>query len=308
MKMLIEDILSFCHSEYTNQGTTPPCPKCVHPVKCSGSCEKCLEQVHWQTENGMPDYLCPNIINFYACKYLFKYASEIQYLLKESKLFCSIDNYNIISIGCGASPDLMAIENFLGSENHKKIMYTGFDINTRWNFIHNEISRHSENNSPNIKTKFSNADAVRLFYKQFNSIKNANILILQYLISSLYNSCNTDDIKEFLDKIVNKIEKISLKNIPFIIIVNDINHHTKARNHMEYLKNKISAKSLMNVEINQYYFNKNGLNSFQKHGIPHCSKDILYDIPEELFGYSPWRDCTSTQLLIEVNKGDTDDN
>lgn len=45
--MLIHEIVDYCNAEYRNADTTHLCHDCNHPSECTGSCKKCLEQVHY---------------------------------------------------------------------------------------------------------------------------------------------------------------------------------------------------------------------------------------------------------------------
>ena len=297
MKMLIDDILSFCDSEYTNQGKGPICNKCVHPASCGGGCENCLEEVHWHKESGMPDYLCPNIINFYACKYIYKYSSEIQYLLAESKVFSQIKDYHIVSIGCGASPDLMAIEGYFGSLEDKKISYLGFDINELWKPIHEQIINYSGHYS-NMDVEYWYKDAID--YIKDHKIDKANILILQYVISHFYKSNKIGEINSFFENIIKNIVIQKEDGVPFIIIINDVNSCYTGRNTHQILVNKLK-QNLFNTEISKFYFDYNISNSHQRYGKEHKHNSILYQIPQYLERYNPWERCSGAQLLIEIS-------
>ena len=110
--MLIHEIVDYCNAEYRNADTTHLCHDCNHPSECSGSCKNCLEHVHYPSKypNGKKDYDCENMINFHVCDYINKYASEMLYLLRKSEKLKEIEEYHILSIGCGAAPDLMAYD------------------------------------------------------------------------------------------------------------------------------------------------------------------------------------------------------
>ncbi|MBU9738034.1 hypothetical protein [Diplocloster agilis] len=154
--MLIDKIVDYCNKEYKSENTKYLCKKCVHPTKCSGSCKSCLEQVHYPKRypDGLRDYNCKNIINFYACTYLYKYASEIYYLIKKSESLNEIEDLHILSIGCGASPDLMAFEKYCEEkETLQTIAYFGFDKNELWRPIHEEIGEYVKNKD-NMRVKF----------------------------------------------------------------------------------------------------------------------------------------------------------
>ena len=113
---LYQTLTEFCDERYRNMG----CYQCVHFNGCPGNpcknCKQCLEEVHYPTKypKGRKDYDCERMLNFYVCDYSSKYASEMLYLLRKSKALEEIVNYNVLSIGCGACPDLMAFERYCG--------------------------------------------------------------------------------------------------------------------------------------------------------------------------------------------------
>lgn len=57
------------------------------------------------------------MLNFYVCDYSAKYTSELLYLMRKSQALEEIDDYHVLSIGCGGCPDLMAFEQYC-HENH----------------------------------------------------------------------------------------------------------------------------------------------------------------------------------------------
>ena len=100
--MLIDELLYFCDMQYKQNcfndkhghcGTN-----CSHPLQCPLSCEACLEQVHFPSKfsNGRIEYTCSNLLNYYVCKYSFKYASEIEYAFNTIDQMLFYPQYNIL--------------------------------------------------------------------------------------------------------------------------------------------------------------------------------------------------------------------
>ena len=126
--MLIDEIIDLCDSKYSATETTSTCMDCNHKEKCSGGCKQCLEEIHYPKKypSGKKDYDCNNLINFYVCDYSYKYASEIWYLLRKSEALKKLEKYNVLSIGCGGCPDLMAFESYIKETGgNKKVHYFG---------------------------------------------------------------------------------------------------------------------------------------------------------------------------------------
>jgi hypothetical protein len=297
--MLIDELIYFCDEQFSSQDTSYICSDCTHRINCPRSCKKCLEEIHYPDKypNGKRDYDCSNLINFYVCDYSYKYASEIWYLLKKSKTIKRIDRYNIMSIGCGGCPDLMAFESYIMDNNlSKQIYYIGVDKNKLWEPVHKQISMHK---SEIIKqTTFRYVDAIE--YLNTKSIKSANVLILQYIISHFYNTNQIAQINKFYDDLINRIVMHKQQNKPFVIIINDVNSIYRGRGYFLNLCQKLSEKGLQNTYA-QYYFDYNIKNDKQRYGERHANNDVLYDVPNKLYKYDPWVKCSSAQLLIELD-------
>ena len=104
-KALIKTIIGYCDKQYKQTD----CFVCDHqngcPGECEGNCKNCLEEVHYpgRYPNGKKDYDCSRMLNFYVCDYSAKYASELLYLMRKSQALEEINDYHVLSIGCGGS-------------------------------------------------------------------------------------------------------------------------------------------------------------------------------------------------------------
>ena len=94
--MPISQLVNFCNSRYDRSSKCTDCDE-----QCVG-CERCLDNMHFLRTQRR--YECGNISDFYVCKYVYKYASEIDYLLDSvnfHNLLNEFNDYRILSIGCG---------------------------------------------------------------------------------------------------------------------------------------------------------------------------------------------------------------
>ena len=297
--MLIHEIVDYCNTEYRDADTNHLCRDCNHPSECSGSCKNCLEQVHYPSKypTGKKDYDCDNMINFYVCDYINKYASEMLYLLRKSEKLKEIDNYHIISIGCGAAPDLMAFEQYVSeTDSSKKIGYLGFDINELWQPIHDKINEY---NCPVIKkTRFKYEDVIQFF--DARAVKEANVIVLQYVISHFYNTNQTHQIKSFFANLIENVVKHKDNGEPFVILINDVNSCNRGRNFFEDLVEALKSHNY-HGQFGCYYFDYRIQNDFQRYGDKHPSNGTLFNLSEyDLKIYEPWEVCSSAQMLIEI--------
>lgn len=296
--MLLEEIIKFCNNQYIAEDTQHICINCNHKCDCSGSCKNCLKEIHFPGKypDGKKDYDCKNLINFYVCDYTYKYTSEILYLLDLCEKLSYIDEYHIMSIGCGASPDLMAFEYYLKEINSdKRISYVGFDINTLWKPIHNHIQQYKS--SIIEKVQYEYVDAIEFINK--TTIAETNVLILQYVISHFYNTNQVCQIDNFIEDLMKHIIDYRDNNNPFIIIINDVNSCHRGRNYFDIIIEKIKAN--YSARCLKFYFDYNIQNEGQRFGKKHISNNVLFDIPQSIENtYQPWHSCSSAQLLIEI--------
>lgn len=297
--MLIHEIVKFCDNEYRNVDTEHLCKNCNHPTQCSGSCKSCLEQVHYPDKypNGKKDYDCKNMINFYVCDYINKYASEMLYLLRKSEILKEIYEYHILSIGCGAAPDLMAFEQYINetSQPHK-ICYYGVDVNDLWQNIHDRIKMYSSDAI--AKTGFKYEDAVEYF--DTKHIKRTNVIVLQYVISHFYNTGQIEEIQNFFSNLVKNVIENRNQGEPFAILINDVNSCRRGRDLFSDLVS-ILEDNKFECQFNKFYFDYRIQNEFQKYGEKHPKNDILFNLDcIDLDIYEPWERCSSAQMLIEI--------
>ncbi len=306
--MLIYELTNYCDSEYKSQDTEHVCSDCTHQHECSGGCKNCLEEVHYPTRypQGKKDYDCSNLINFYMCDYSFKYASEMLYLLSQSEALKEIDNYHIMSIGCGGCPDLMAFESYvLSTYPSKKIQYYGIDKNVLWKPIHNQIKAYLPMSRAKMRVKYVYDDAIDFFGRK--TIEDANVIVIQYLISHLYNTNQIAKINQFYGNLISNLIIHRESKNPFVILINDVNSCYRGRDCFKELCDRLAENGLEG-SYRQFYFDYRIQNESQRYGMKHISTEILYDIPDGFEIYQPWTQCSSAQLLIEIGRRDDIDN
>ena len=300
--MLIYELTKYCDSKYKEQDTAHICRNCNHQHQCSGGCKNCLEQIHYHNRHplGKKDYDCPNLINFYMCDYSFKYASEMLYLLSQSQALKEIDNYHLMSIGCGGCPDLMAFESYVLSTNaSKKVQYYGIDKNELWKPIHNEIKTYLPQSRVKMRAKYVYDDAIDFFGRKI--IEDANVIVIQYLISHFYNNSQIDKINQFFEDLISNLVVHREEKNPFVILINDVNSCNMGRDYFKELCDRLVENGFEN-SYSKFYFDYNIQNDFQRYGYRHVSTELLYDIPTGFEQYQPWTKCSSAQLLIEIRK------
>jgi len=285
---MINEFLEFCTSNYSR---AKKCRDCKNECPDTGDCEKCLEYIHYgKRENG---YNCQNIFYFYGCKYTYKYASEIWYLLVRYRNLKRLDELNILSLGCGSCPDFIGIDTLLKESKSKKtIKYYGVEINKDWNSIHSWIRKNSSNP---FEIKYIDVFEFLKNTDSFFKNNSSNIVIISYLISELLRS--KSNISNFINLLINNI----LSKLPkdSYLIINDFNRgltDVDPRSHYGTIGNL--AKSIPNVNVYSYHYSHN-LSSYYRFYNQHPNNNILFQLNPKITKFNPWQFCSSAQLIIE---------
>ena len=220
------------------------------------------------------------------------------YLLRKSEKLKLIDKYHILSIGCGATPDLMAFEQYAYETGvDKDICYFGVDVNPRWRNVHERIIAY--NSSVINRVTFKYKDAIKYFNK--TPIPNTNVIVLQYVISHFYNTGQIGQIKDFFVNLVKNVVDQKSRNEPLIILINDVNSCYRGRNFFEDFA-KILGDYKHKGYFWKFYFDYRIQNDFQRYGEKHPQNSTLFDLREiNLDIYESWNECSSAQMLIEID-------
>ena len=200
--MNLGKLVNYCDSMYKDSTTKCNCIECEEV--CYGDCEKCLDKIHFGDDRR---YNCTNIMNFYVCKYIYKYSSEIEHAFNECNLLSDKEYLNILSIGCGPCTDLVGIKNAIGAEDID-LKYVGVDLNERWRNIHEFI----RDNSNEMEIDFIYDDIFNVLDKDKNI--EFNVLVLQYVLSDMFKY--NDD--KSMRKVSAETNTVMKDNLPFAIL------------------------------------------------------------------------------------------
>lgn len=224
--MILEEVIGYCEDRLYEYGENCSNDQCTHPSgHCSGTCEDCLYEVHFSTEiNKRRDYCCDKLICNYVVKYAQRYKNNASIALKTIDM--SLYPYlNVLSVGCGAAPDLMALEERC---DNKHIFYYGYDRNTRWKDIHNFIEEQTDG-TKNIEAVFERKDIFDVLDNNDISDCGFNVIFIQYLISHLFNTNQIWMIDKLYKGLIHNVISKKPKNSPFLIVINDIDSCNKGR-------------------------------------------------------------------------------
>lgn len=287
--MLIDDVIEFCNLEYQNEDCIQCNSKIMCDMSCNG-CKQCLDDIHYHYNKYRDFYDCEKLLDYYVCRYSYKYCSEIIYALDELDL-SEYPYFHILSLGCGAAPDLMAFD-YMGYK--QKISYCGFDKNTCLEKIHDFI----EDSYWNGKVRFHrNVDV--LTYFENHALEKCNVLVIQYLISFFYNDIGAIGLKKWFEQLANNIVKYKPQNSPMLIIINDVDSVNTGRDAFPLFVNEIEKVGLNIVlEVRKRFKNHN----YYENSEQYETKRNVFDIPEKFISnYCVAITCESAQLILEVN-------
>ena len=283
--MLIDKVVHFCDDDYTNNG----CIGCEQSCLCELDCSKCLDDIHYHNNQIRRDYNCERLLDYYVCRYSYKYCSEIIYALRTVDL-SHYPYFNIISLGCGASPDLMAFEYM---NYPQPIRYKGFDINKGLDRIHNYILSNSMFDSIDY---YRECDVLELF--DTNQISNGNVIIIEYLISFFYQQIGFRGLCFWFDKIAEKVVSLKAPESPMLIIINDADSVYVGRDAFPQLCKAIEEKGLRIVREYRMRFQEH---DYYQGSVRHISCLNLFHIPDGFSEkYKVAINCSSAQLILEV--------
>jgi hypothetical protein len=198
------------------------------------NCLKCLKDSFYSKDSDTYD--CLKKLATYTIEYGSIYVSEIYHFLEQSQIL--EENFqdkkiNILSLGCGFKPDLIAIRKYFKSIKWKVDgHYRGYDIEDLWNDILLNV--------PNMK-KVGIKDITDGF-----DCTNYDIIFMNKVFSTLKN--------HGYDKKFLKTMKKELKNLKSgsLVIFNDINSQDMGRDEFDSFAKNNSLEA-----IGKYFFNRN---------------------------------------------------
>lgn len=291
--MLIDGIVNYCDAEYQKEDD---CCHCTYHENCPGRCDECLHFIHTPSAAPAPrQYDCPNMANFYTCKYSHKYTSELIYALQQLKDLRRRKRLNVMSIGCGPCTDLFALD-YLREQNSYRfdsIEYRGIDnAKDVWCHIHRQI-----------KLQKPNGAHVHFFYKDITELIDTiievdwvpDLIIFQYVFSDMQKHCSPRKLREFISKIAEFIND-KMDDSTYVVL-NDINLSTQwdgGREHFDTL-----LLNVTDAAYRKYHFNNNNKPNHYHYGEEYETNELIVEPPKRLRKYEPFDSCASAQLIIK---------
>lgn len=291
MENLLTYVTTLCDNYCSGEEYNKPCINCEYPKKaCTGDCNDCLNEVHFKDyyPAGKKDYDCVRMVCYYACRYCYKYCSEIESALNNIDSLSQFKKFNVLSLGCGCSPDLMAFDSYRKLNSIDiPINYLGIEANNIWSFINKQASSYRKNNS--IVARYVYGDVIEYLSK--TKLRGVNVIVIQYLISHLLATDQEIKINLLYDRLIRSV--INDQNDNLIIIVNDINRDL-FRRYIEIFLDKLNEAECTFNYTRRYF-------KFKPYGKVYLNSKSLHDIPVEIINkYKTSKNCSSMQLIIEI--------
>lgn len=276
---------------------------CSHPRgRCSSGrtslCwSKCLNEIyqHDTNQTGRARYNCNKLVHHYLYRQLDKQTSEMLVALRE--LDCIISSFlefNIISLGCGPCTELVALDYYNQEKGYNKnINYIGVDIEPTWNVIHTKIEEFLTQESYNIDFKcfFGDATDIKFLGNLFNN--KINIIVLNYVISSLYSNNELQKLNTLYSNIAKLISSNSINHC--IIIINDMNLSIRGTDTFVNILTDLKNNQVNILGHKACYFEAPNT---QVYGIKYSDNKTIF---EDLFYPQSFQNnkSTSAQLLVQ---------
>ncbi len=289
--MLIDELVSFCDEEYQNSECFPCTAKTICEGTCGEHCKECLDDIHYHNHQYRDEYDCERLLDYYVCRYSYKYCSEMIYALRLLDL-SEYPYFHILSLGCGGAPDLMAFE-YMAYE--QKISYIGIDKNKYWEKIHNYIQK----NFSSGRTQFKQKIDVLSYFEQ-NELKKCNVIVIQYLISFFYDTIGKRGIRKWFSQLAENIIRNKPKNSPLLIIINDVDSINTGRDAFPLFVEEIEKVGLtVSRELRRRFKKYN----YYERSMRYRSNQNIFErkIPSRfIHDYCVAKSCESAQLILEV--------
>ncbi len=304
---MITEILSRCNNRFLAKKLKKPCVDCTYDGFCPNDCESCLDYIH--TPSHAPDgaprrkYDCPNMADFYTCKYSCRYTSELIYALSRLKDLTSKNFIKVLSFGCGPCTDLFALD-YLRKNNelhYDKLEYRGIDYSKDvWGKIHSDI-----------KAVCASEITVKFFYKDMCEFVDVigqgawipDLVTFQYVLSDLRKNSDATAVTRFIEVFTEFANEFMPQKS--YIVLNDANFGIAYGGGREYFDRLFSSLKGFSC-IKGRFHNEHSRSTYYPRGYPYGDDSEgefpdnknFFDLIPWMY-YSPFDTCGSAQMLIK---------
>ena len=202
----------------------------------------------------------------------------------------SLDNFKVLSFGCGPCTDLFAIDylHTQGIISFNKLEYRGIDYcKDVWENIHKDIEKFN-NNTMSIKFFYHDLCEFINIISKNNWIPN--LIFFQYVFSDMKKHTGDNNTTRFITDFAAFFN--TKAKFGTYIIINDINlacSYGGGRDYFDYLNNLIKVKKYTTGQFNGYNY-----------GTMYANKENLFpNLLSKMSTFNPFDDCGSAQMIIK---------
>jgi hypothetical protein len=304
--MMISQLLTACDKRYQDTKSCATCVTCTYKDFCPHDCERCLDFIH--TPSHAPEdapgrkYDCGRMADFYVCKYVCRYTSEMIYALRRLKDLSNKPSIKVLSFGCGPCTDLLALEylKMQGEYKFTNLEYRGVDYSKEvWENIHSDIKSFSIHG---IDVKFYYQDICDFISKIGEGSWVPDLVTFQYFLSDLHKHSETSAVNNFLRLFAQFAN--NYMPINSYMVLNDINLGTSYGGGRDYFETLYSLLAYCTCRKGRFC-NDNSSSTIYPRGYTYGEgSDGEFPCNENIFSlsqwavYSPFNTCASAQMLI----------
>lgn len=264
------DLLKFADLLYNNM---PLCPD----FKDSVDCYDCISS-HFYKSDGKEKYDCYKGLAHYIMDYGPCYASSTYHFLDVSGVIEGLnkENINILSIGCGFSPDYYAFKKYINDKGLSiDFYYLGIELYKQWDLFHQATP---------IKEK-----TIRYFDVLQTRIPHLNSFDLIF-IDKFFSSLSEPEGRDRFIELLTGYIKGSIKN-DAVLIFKDVNDKSRGR---DKFHNAISPLFSLSEQYKSGGYGFQYTNTVSQH-------NVFTNIPQDI-SVSPKSDVVKEVFFVYKNK------
>lgn len=289
---MLNKLVRLCDERYRSTR----CASCSYGIYCPHDCEKCLEYIHFpQRAPAARRYDCKRMMDYYVCKYVHKYTSELIYAFSMLRDIQEKRHLKVLSIGCGPCTDLLALY-FLhnqGTYSFESLDYCGVEIDTEiWSNIHDDLW-----------TMLPQEWSLRIIPEDICNYVNTllqqewkpDLIVLQYVFSDMQKHTEPQMMSTTIRELAQFVDSCERNTY---VVCNDINlsiDYNGGRDYFDQLYRRMRTRAT----AHRFHFNNSNKDNHYEYGNEYVSNALVLSPENNLSYYQPYKSCASAQLIIE---------
>ena len=289
---MLNELVRLCNGRYQSNR----CASCSYGIYCPHDCEKCLEYIHFpQRAPAERKYDCKRMMDYYVCKYIHKYTSELIYAFSMLRDIQEKRHLKVLSIGCGPCTDLLALNylNNQGTYSFESLDYRGVEIDTEiWSYIHDDLwtmlpQGWSFSIIPEDICYYINA----LLQQDWKP----DLIVFQYVFSDMQKHTEPDMMTTTIGAFAQFVDSCERNTY---VVCNDINLSNDRGGGRDCF-DRLFGGMRSRVTPHRFHFNNSNRETHYDYGYEYESNALIVSPGDELLFYQPYRSCASAQMIIK---------